>query len=42
MVGNLESEIRKLFEVGGRRFRVALLPTEFPASREPGLRLDST
>ena len=37
---NLESEIRKLYEVGGRRFRVALLPTEIPASREPGLRLN--
>jgi len=36
VVANLESEIRKLYEVGGRRFRVALLPTEIPASREPG------
>src|ERR1039457_2302914 len=25
---------------GGRRFRVALLPTEIPASREPGLWLN--
>ncbi len=24
----------------GRRFRVALLPTEIPGSREPGLRLN--
>jgi hypothetical protein len=40
VVANLESEIRKLYEVGGRRFRVALLPTEIPASREPGLRLN--
>ena len=40
LVANLESEIRKLYEVGGRRFRVALLPTEIPASREPGLRLN--
>jgi hypothetical protein len=40
VVANLESEIRKLCEVGGRRFRVALLPTEIPASREPGLRLN--
>ncbi len=39
-VANLESEMRKLYEVGGRRFRVALLPTEIPASREPGLRLN--
>jgi hypothetical protein len=36
----LESEIRKLYEAGGRRFRVALLPAEIPASREPGLRLN--
>ena len=35
-VANLESEIRKLYE----RFRVALLPIEIPASREPGLRLN--
>ena len=40
VVANLESEIRKLYEVGGRRFRVALLPTEIPASREPGLWLN--
>jgi hypothetical protein len=39
VVANLESKIRKLYEVGGRRFRVALLPTEIPASQEPGLRL---
>ena len=32
--------MRKLYEVGGRQFRVALLPTEIPASREPGLRLN--
>lgn len=30
---NLESEIRKMYEVGGRRFRVALLATEVTASR---------
>jgi hypothetical protein len=40
VAANLESEIRKLYEVGGRRFRVALLSTEIPASREPGLPLD--
>ena len=40
VVAHLEIEIRKLYEVGGRRFRVALLPTEIPASREPGLRLN--
>ena len=28
-------EMRKLYEVGGRRFRVALLPTETAASRVP-------
>ena len=33
MAANLESEIRKMYEVGGRRFRVALLATEVPASR---------
>ena len=40
VVAHLESEMRKLYEVGGRRFRVALLPTEIPASREPGLWLN--
>jgi hypothetical protein len=35
-----KSEIRKLCEVRGRRFRVALLPTEIPGSREPGLLLN--
>ena len=35
-----KSEIRKLCEVRGRRFRVALLPTEIPGSQEPGLRLN--
>jgi len=35
-----KSEMRNLGEVRGRRFRVALLPTEIPGSREPGLRLD--
>jgi len=29
-VTNLEAEIRKLYEAGGRRFRVALLPTAIP------------
>jgi hypothetical protein len=32
--------MRKLYEVGGRQFRVALRPAEIPASREPGLRLN--
>ncbi len=40
VVANLESEIPKLYEVGGRRFRVVLLPTEIPALREPGLLLN--
>jgi hypothetical protein len=41
VVANLESDIRKLCEVGGRRFRVvALLPTEIRASWEPGLHLN--
>jgi hypothetical protein len=35
-----KSEMRKLCEVRGRRFRVAPLPTEIPRSREPGLRLN--
>ena len=33
VAANLESEIRKMYEVDGRRFRVALLATEVPASR---------
>ena len=37
---NLESEIHKLSNWGRRRFRVALLPIENPASLEPGLRLN--
>lgn len=39
-VANLESEIRELYAAGGRRFRVALLPTAIPAFSEVGLRLD--
>lgn len=39
-VGNLESEIRKLYEAGARRFRVALLPTAIPAFSEVGIRLN--
>ena len=39
-VANLESEIRQLYEVGARRFRVALLPTAIPAFSEFGLRLN--
>ena len=33
VAANLESEIGKMYEVGARRFRVALLATEVPASR---------
>jgi hypothetical protein len=40
VAANLESEIRKMYEVGGRRFRVALLATEVPASRGTRLRLN--
>jgi hypothetical protein len=40
VAANLESGIRKMYEVGGRRFRVALLATEVPASRGTRLRLN--
>jgi hypothetical protein len=40
VAANLESEIRKMYEMGGRRFRVALLATEVPASRGTRLRLN--
>jgi phospholipase/lecithinase/hemolysin len=39
-VANLESEIRELYQVGARRFRVALLPTAIPGHGEVGLRLN--
>jgi phospholipase/lecithinase/hemolysin len=39
-VANLEAEIRKLYEAGARRFRVALLPTAIPSFSEVGLRLN--
>jgi hypothetical protein len=39
VVANLESEIRKLCEVGGRRFRVALLPTQILRRGNPACRL---
>ncbi|HEX3879603.1 MAG TPA: SGNH/GDSL hydrolase family protein [Bryobacteraceae bacterium] len=39
-VANLESEIRKLYAAGGRRFRVALLPTAIPAFSAVGIRLN--
>lgn len=39
-IANLKAEIRKLYGVGARRFRVALLPTAIPAFSEVGLRLN--
>jgi dienelactone hydrolase/phospholipase/lecithinase/hemolysin len=39
-VSNLKGEIRKLYDLGARRFRVALLPTAIPAFSEVGLRLN--
>ena len=39
-VANLEGEIRKLYGVGARRFRLALLPIAIPAFSEVGLRLN--
>lgn len=39
-VSNLKGEIRKLYGLGARRFRVALLPTAIPAFGEVGLRLN--
>ena len=42
VVANLESETRKLCEVGGRRFRVALLPTQTPACGNPARHSSAT
>ena len=39
-VSNLKGEIRKLYDLGARRFRLALLPTAIPAFSEVGLRLN--
>jgi phospholipase/lecithinase/hemolysin len=39
-VANLETEIRKLYSLGARRFRVALLPAAIPAFSEVGRRLN--
>ncbi len=39
-VANLEGEIKKLYEAGARRFRVALMPTAIPAFSEVGVRLN--
>jgi phospholipase/lecithinase/hemolysin len=39
-VANLEAEIRELHAAGGRRFRVAIMPTAIPSFREVGERLN--
>jgi cholinesterase len=39
-VTNLETEVRMLYAVGGRRFLIALLPTAIPAFSQVGQRLD--
>ena len=39
-VANLKGHIRKLYDLGGRRFRLALLPTAIPSFSEVGLRLN--
>jgi phospholipase/lecithinase/hemolysin len=39
-VENLQLEIRKLYEAGARRFRVAVLPTAIPGFGEVGKRLN--
>lgn len=39
-VSNLEGEIRKLYGVGARHFRLAVLPTAIPAFSEVGKRLN--
>lgn len=39
-VANLEGEIRTLYELGARRFEVAILPTAIPGFAEVGIRLN--
>jgi len=39
-VANLEGEIRKLYDAGARRFRVAVLPTAIPSFSDVGVRLN--
>jgi phospholipase/lecithinase/hemolysin len=39
-VANLEAELQSLYEAGGRRFRVAVLPEKIPAFSEVGKRLN--
>lgn len=39
-VSNLEGEIRTLYDLGARRFRVAVLPSAIPSFAEVGIRLN--
>lgn len=39
-VANLQNQIRKLYAVGARRFRVALMPQEIPMAKALGVRLN--
>lgn len=39
-IANLESQVRLLYELGGRYFTVALLPTKIPAFTAVGIRLN--
>ena len=39
-VANLKGQIRKLYSLGARRFRLALLPTAIPSFSEVGIRLN--
>jgi hypothetical protein len=39
-ITNLKKQIRILYELGGRNFSLALLPTEIPAFSDVGLRLN--
>jgi cholinesterase len=39
-IANLEGDIAQLYEVGGRRFMVALMPTKIPGYSDVGVRLN--
>jgi hypothetical protein len=39
-ITNLEEEVREIYDVGGRYFLVALLPTKIPAFSAVGIRLN--
>jgi hypothetical protein len=39
-VDNLKGHVRRLYGLGGRHFRIALLPAAIPAFSEVGLRLN--